>query len=56
MHLNGSAGLHVAVAQMNSGADKEANVASALDLIDRVAAAGARPDAMIATDSSIRAG
>src|SRR5687768_7765371 len=42
MHLNGSAGLHVAVAQMNSGADKEANVASALDLIDRAAAAGAR--------------
>jgi predicted amidohydrolase len=42
MHLNGSAGLHVAVAQMNSGADKEVNIASALELIDRAAAAGAR--------------
>jgi predicted amidohydrolase len=42
MHLNGSAGLHVAVAQMNSGADKGANIASALDLIDRAAAEGAR--------------
>lgn len=42
MHRNGSAGLHVAVAQMNSGADKEANVVSALDLIDRAAAAGVR--------------
>lgn len=42
MHRNGSAGLHVAVAQMNSGADKEANIASALELVDRGAAAGAR--------------
>jgi predicted amidohydrolase len=42
MHPNGSAGLHVAVAQMNSGADKEANISSALALVDRAAAAGAR--------------
>jgi predicted amidohydrolase len=42
MNANGSAGLHVAVAQMNSGADKDANIASALELVDRAAAAGAR--------------
>ena len=42
MNPNGSAGLHAAVAQMNSGADKGANIASALALIDRAAAAGAR--------------
>ena len=42
MHRNGSAGLHVAVAQMNSGADTEANIACALELIDQSAAAGAR--------------
>lgn len=34
--------LNVAVLQMNSGADKNANIESALDLIDRAAAAGAR--------------
>jgi predicted amidohydrolase len=42
MNANGSAGLHVAVAQMNSGADTDANIASALELVDRAAAAGAR--------------
>jgi predicted amidohydrolase len=34
--------LSVAMLQMNSGADKAANIASALDLIDRAAASGAR--------------
>ena len=34
--------LNVAVLQMNSGADKEANIATALDLIDRAARSGAR--------------
>ncbi len=34
--------LNVAVLQMNSGADKEANIATALDLIDRAARRGAR--------------
>lgn len=34
--------LDVAVLQMNSGIDKEANIASALDLIDQAAQAGAR--------------
>lgn len=34
--------LNVAVLQMNSGDDKARNIASALDLIDRAAAAGAR--------------
>ncbi len=34
--------LHVAAAQMNSGADKDQNIASALALIDRAAAGGAR--------------
>jgi predicted amidohydrolase len=42
--MNGAAtlGLNVAMAQMNSGADKEANIASALELIDRAAVSGAR--------------
>jgi predicted amidohydrolase len=34
--------LNVALLQMNSGADKAANIASALDLIDRAAGSGAR--------------
>jgi predicted amidohydrolase len=34
--------LDVAIVQMNSGADKAENIAAALDLIDRAAAAGAR--------------
>lgn len=34
--------LNVAVLQMNSGSDKNANIAAALELIDRAAAAGAR--------------
>lgn len=34
--------LNVAVLQMNSGVDKDANIASALELIDQAAAAGAR--------------
>ncbi len=38
----GAAGLDVAIIQMNSQADKGANVAAALDLIDRAAATGAR--------------
>lgn len=42
MGASEQAELHIAVAQMNSGSDKEANVASALDLIDRAAASGAR--------------
>jgi predicted amidohydrolase len=42
MHRNHASGLPVAVAQMNSGADKDANIASALDLIDQAAASGAR--------------
>lgn len=37
-----AAGLPVAVAQMNSGADKARNIADALALIDRAAANGAR--------------
>jgi predicted amidohydrolase len=37
-----AAGLNVAVIQMNSQADKGANIAAALDLIDRAAARGAR--------------
>jgi predicted amidohydrolase len=36
------AAIDVAVLQMNSGADKEENIAAALDLIDRAAADGAR--------------
>ena len=39
---NGSAGLDVAIIQMNSRDDKRANIATALDLIDRAAATGAR--------------
>ena len=40
---NGAAeGLNVAIIQMNSQDDKSANIATALDLIDRAAAAGAR--------------
>jgi predicted amidohydrolase len=35
-------GLSVAIVQMNSGADKAQNIATALDLIDRAAATGAR--------------
>jgi predicted amidohydrolase len=35
-------GLHVAIIQMNSQGDKRANIAAALDLIDRAAATGAR--------------
>src|SRR5215213_12014748 len=35
-------GLNVAVVQMNSQDDKRANIAAALDLIDRAAATGAR--------------
>ncbi len=42
MNLNGSGVVNVAVAQMNSGANKDANIASALNLIDRAAASGAR--------------
>lgn len=38
----GAARLNVAVLQMNSGADKDANIASALSLIDQAAGAGAR--------------
>ena len=34
--------LRVAAIQMNSGADKNANIAAALDLIDQAAASGAR--------------
>ena len=37
-----TAGLNVAINQMNSQDDKQANVAAALDLIDRAAATGAR--------------
>jgi len=37
-----AAGLNVAIIQMNSQADKHANIAAALDLIDRAAATGAR--------------
>jgi predicted amidohydrolase len=37
-----AAGLNVAIVQMNSQADKSANIAAALDLIDRAAATGAR--------------
>jgi deaminated glutathione amidase len=39
---NGDAGLDVAIIQMNSQDDKRANIATALDLIDRAAATGAR--------------
>jgi predicted amidohydrolase len=42
MSRSGAPALQVAVAQMNSGADKGANIASALSLIDRAAADGAR--------------
>ena len=38
----GAAGLNVAIIQMNSQDDKSANIAAALDLIDRAAATGAR--------------
>ncbi len=38
----GAAGLNVAIIQMNSQDDKRANIAAALDLIDRAAATGAR--------------
>ena len=37
-----AAGLNVAIIQMNSQDDKQANIAAALDLIDRAAATGAR--------------
>ena len=37
-----AAGLNVAIIQMNSQDDKRANIAAALDLIDRAAATGAR--------------
>jgi predicted amidohydrolase len=37
-----TAGLNVAIIQMNSQDDKHANIAAALDLIDRAAATGAR--------------
>ena len=37
-----AASLNVAVLQMNSGSDKNTNVETALDLIDRAAASGAR--------------
>src|SRR5215204_114908 len=39
---NGSTGLNVAIIQMNSRDDKRANIATALELIDRAAATGAR--------------
>src|SRR5215212_9448272 len=39
---NGAAGLNVAIVQMNSQDDKRANIAAALDLIDRAAATSAR--------------
>jgi deaminated glutathione amidase len=39
---NGAAGLNVAIIQMNSQDDKRANIAAALDLIDRAAATSAR--------------
>ncbi|MFN8592966.1 MAG: carbon-nitrogen hydrolase family protein [Thermomicrobiales bacterium] len=47
LHLNGHhdspiQGISVALAQMNSGSDREQNLSVALDLIDRAAAAGAR--------------
>lgn len=42
MGASGTSGLDVAVLQMNSGADKRENIATALDLIDRAAATGAR--------------
>ncbi len=38
----GASGLNVAIIQMNSRDDKSANIAAALDFIDRAAAAGAR--------------
>ena len=47
-HDNGRAsgsegvGFNVAIIQMNSRDDKRANIATALDLIDRAAASGAR--------------
>jgi len=37
-----AAALNVAIIQMNSQDDKQANIAAALDLIDRAAATGAR--------------
>jgi predicted amidohydrolase len=39
---NGAVGLNVAIIQMNSRDDKRANIATALELIDRAAATGAR--------------
>jgi predicted amidohydrolase len=39
---NGAAGLNVAIIQMNSQGDRRANIAAALDLIDRAAATSAR--------------
>lgn len=42
MYPYNSNALHVAVAQMNSGADKIANIESALALIEQAAASGAR--------------
>src|SRR5215212_2905643 len=39
---NGAAGLNVAIVQMNSQDDKRANIAAALDLIDRAAATSTR--------------
>jgi deaminated glutathione amidase len=41
-HGGATAGLNVAIIQMNSQDDKRANIAVALDLIDRAAATGAR--------------
>jgi deaminated glutathione amidase len=42
VNSSGVAGLNVAIVQMNSQEDKGANIAAALDLIDRAAATGAR--------------
>jgi deaminated glutathione amidase len=42
VNTSGVAGLNVAIVQMNSQEDKGANIAAALDLIDRAAATGAR--------------
>src|SRR5215204_2065822 len=39
---NSAAGLNVAIIQMNSQGDRRANIATALELIDRAAATGAR--------------
>jgi predicted amidohydrolase len=42
VNTSGVEGLNVAIVQMNSQEDKGANIAAALDLIDRAAATGAR--------------